>query len=414
MSFTQTQLKGTVVLNSDAGANLTIGNTTATNAIIGTTNINATGGGTTTIGTADSGTTNIKGLAINIGDNSPVNINTATATNNSRNTNIGKTTGSFDTNTFIEGKTTVYKLSTDNITSTFAGNNIVIGANNTTTGGIKLGNSAITTNAHNIYGSLGISSTTTSTGLLTANGGLTAVGATNINTTGSSDTTIGHTNNTTTNIVGPINLNGVGSNNTSLITIGNDSTGGITTLASDTINIGNIDTSTTMNATNIKQKIKLTEGSIIENVVGNTTVASSMSTTFNRKSTSSLVALPCYTIACRTIEQYTTQYFELIVSGANNFRGSYTFKCYFAIEKFGLANPTITAVTTVLYYGTGGVAPTISFTTTQTTVTLIVHTTPFSGSTDQNFITTLITYPTCTIVGIISPPPLEDFIITAI
>lgn len=50
MSNTQTQIKGTVVLNSDTGANLTIGNATATNAITGTTNINTSGTSNTTIG----------------------------------------------------------------------------------------------------------------------------------------------------------------------------------------------------------------------------------------------------------------------------------------------------------------------------------------------------------------------------
>ena len=66
MSISQTQIKGTVVLNSDAGANLTVGNSTATNGITGTTNINTTGGGTTTIGTNNSGTTTINGSSVNI------------------------------------------------------------------------------------------------------------------------------------------------------------------------------------------------------------------------------------------------------------------------------------------------------------------------------------------------------------
>ena len=68
MSLTQTQIKGTVVLNSDAGANLTIGNATATNAITGTTNINTSGGANTTIGTTNSGTSTVRGAIVNIGD----------------------------------------------------------------------------------------------------------------------------------------------------------------------------------------------------------------------------------------------------------------------------------------------------------------------------------------------------------
>ena len=65
MSITQTQIKGTVVLNSDAGANLTVGNTTATNAITGTTNINTSGSSTTTIGSAN--TTTVNSTTINLG-----------------------------------------------------------------------------------------------------------------------------------------------------------------------------------------------------------------------------------------------------------------------------------------------------------------------------------------------------------
>ena len=75
MSISQTQIKGTVVLNSDAGANLTIGNSTATNSITGTTNINGVGSTNTsliTIGNATAGgittlaspTTNINNLTL--------------------------------------------------------------------------------------------------------------------------------------------------------------------------------------------------------------------------------------------------------------------------------------------------------------------------------------------------------------
>jgi len=92
MSLTQTQIKGTVVFNSDAGAGLTIGNATATNlitgttnintsgtantsigvtgsttTIVGTTNINATSGQNTTIGTTSSGTTTLQSATINLG-----------------------------------------------------------------------------------------------------------------------------------------------------------------------------------------------------------------------------------------------------------------------------------------------------------------------------------------------------------
>lgn len=68
MSLTQTEIKGTVTLASDGGANTTIGNSTGTTAITGTTNINITGGKNTTIGTTNSGTNTIRGAIVNIGD----------------------------------------------------------------------------------------------------------------------------------------------------------------------------------------------------------------------------------------------------------------------------------------------------------------------------------------------------------
>jgi hypothetical protein len=65
MSISQTQIKGTVVLNSDTGASLTVGNSTGINAITGTTNINTSGSATTTIGSAN--TTTVNSTTINLG-----------------------------------------------------------------------------------------------------------------------------------------------------------------------------------------------------------------------------------------------------------------------------------------------------------------------------------------------------------
>lgn len=119
-----TAINGTTDINISGGSGTTIGTVASgtstirgatvnvsgsTNTITGTTNINATGGANTTIGTANTGTTTIKGLSINIGDNSPVNINNATATTNLRNTTIGNTTGAFNTNTALNGITTISK-----------------------------------------------------------------------------------------------------------------------------------------------------------------------------------------------------------------------------------------------------------------------------------------------------------------
>lgn len=124
MSLTQTQIKGTVVLNSDAGSNLTIGNSTATNAITGTTNINTSGAANTAIGSTSSiititGATNINssgGSTTTIGNisaggiinmNSPdINIGTTTSF-----VNIGTLTGAGQ-NRFNKPITILYSVPT--------------------------------------------------------------------------------------------------------------------------------------------------------------------------------------------------------------------------------------------------------------------------------------------------------------
>jgi len=351
------------------------GTTTITGAttIAGTTNINTSNGLNTTIGTVTTGTTSLRGATISLNNTNIVNINTNPPSDNTKQINIGGVNGSNTTLISTYGRLTV------------------VGTTNINTSG--------TANT-----SIGVAGSTTA-----------ILGTTNINTSGGQSTSIGN-GSSTTNIVGPINLNGVGSTNTSLITIGNDTNGGITTLSSDTINIGNADTATTMNATNIKQVIKTVAGTLIENTVGNTSIASSMSSTFNTKVGASAGSpLNCYTIIANTADQFTTQYFEIIVSGSNNSRGAYTYKGCFGVEKIGTGTMTASSVSTLFYYGTGTNPPTssaipvIDFTLAGQTLTLRVNTS--TGSTNQHFVTTLIGYPT---VSITTSPILQDFIITAV
>lgn len=286
----------------------------------------------------------------------------------------------------------------------------------------------------------------TATALETFNGGIsingttTITGPTNINTTGvlsnvnigspslgshtirgNSVLLNGNTNSitgSTNNMTGAINLNGVGSSDASLITIGNDTPGGITTLASDTINIGNADTVTIMNATNIKQVIKILDGSIIENNIGNTNVNSSMSVTFNKKFITPVGgAISCFTITSNSVNQFTTQYFEIYVSGANASRGGYTYKGCFAVNKQGGNAITQSSVSTLFYFGPGvappatNVIPVIDFSLTGQVLTLRVNTS--AASTNQSFITTLTSFPTSTIRSTIDNVS-EDYIITAV
>ena len=257
------------------------------------------------------------------------------------------------------------------------------------------------------------------------NNGANSVGNTQINNGSGQTGTINIGNatggTTTTHIRGTTNIDGVvninSSTNTGLITIGNDTTGGITTLSSDTINIGNSDTVTTMNASQIKQVIKTVGGTLIENIVGNTTVSPSMSVTFNRKNITPVGStVDCYTITSNTADQFTAQYFEIFVSGSNTIRGAYTYKGCFGVEKKGTGAITASSVDTLFYYGTGSSPPTtaiipaITFSVTGQILTVRVNTSG-GGATNQNFATTLTSYPSVSIRG---GAQLEDFIVNAI
>ena len=370
---------GTLNLMTGTGNNfVNIGGTSTTLALKGTTSmlgatsINTTGGLNTIIGTPSLGSVAIKGLTVSLGDSTTVNIQTTSISDNTKSTTIGTTNGGFSTLTTVNGRLTTVGLANINTTGT---SNTNIG----NTGSIN-----------------------------------TILGGTNINNSGANNTFIGNTGSTTT-IVGPTNINTTG---TSLTTIGNDS-GGTTTLSSDTINIGNADTVTTMNATNIKQVIKAVSGDLIENIIGDTTATASMSTTFNRKYSSPVGGdISCYTITANSSDQFTNQYFEIYVSGANSGRGGYTYKGCFGVEKLGGSTITQTSVNTLFYHGTGvnpptsTVIPVITFSLTGQVLTLSVNTSG-GGSSNQSFITTLSSFPTCNINSVGSPA-LEDFIITAV
>ena len=245
-------------------------------------------------------------------------------------------------------------------------------------------------------------------------------------TTGKIDMMTGHYSSGTVNILtgnfvtGTINLGGEDNTvnvNGMNVNIGN-STGGSITLSSDSITIGHSDTLTTMHATNIKQVIKTVSADLIENIVGDTTTVASMSTTFNRKYSSPVGgALSCYTIATVSSNQFTNQYFEIYVCGANGNRGGYAYKGCFGLERIGGGSITATTVTTLFYNGTGvnpptsTVTPVISFSSVGDVVTLSVNTSG-GGSSTQSFIATLTAYPSCSIVG--STTSLDDYIITAV
>jgi hypothetical protein len=187
---------------------------------------------------------------------------------------------------------------------------------------------------------------------------------------------------------------------------GSTTSNGLLTIGSTTA------TSVTTTAKQIKQVVPLTSGSV-EVVYGNASNVTSLSTTFNRKRTEAgaggaLNALDCYTISTPN-QTFTSQYFEIIISGSNLFYGGYSYKGGFSLYNPGISPgagvSTPSSVTTL--FSANGI-PTVTLTVSGQTTTLSVRTN-LGGSTNQNFMTTLIGYPT---IG--DNNALFDFAITAI
>jgi hypothetical protein len=398
----------TGICNIMSGASSTgttnIGATTSTLAlkgttsILGATSINTTGGLNTNIGTTNSGSVNLKAQTITIAESTTVNIQTTNPSDNTKSTTIGAVNGPFTTLTTINGRLTTAGVTNINTSGTSATNIGIVGATTTIAGTTNINTSGTATTARGVQAST-----------INMRGGI------NINTNGTggySGTTIGVAGSVTA-INGTTNINTSGGSTTTIGTVNS----GISAINGATVNIGNANTLTTMNATNIKQVIKTVSSDLIENIVGNTTAVSSMSTTFNRKYSSPVGgALSCFTIATATSNQFTNQYFEIYVCGANNGRGGYAFKGCFGLERIGGGAITATSVSTLFYNGTGinpptsTVIPVITFSIVGNVVTLLVNTSG-GGSTDQSFIATLTAYPSCSIVGTIT---LDDYIITAV
>ena len=184
-----------------------------------------------------------------------------------------------------------------------------------------------------------------------------------------------------------------------------------TTTLSGNVNIGSTTsngTMTTINGGSIKQIVPVLGGGTVETVIGNATNVTSMSTTFNKKRTEvgasgALDAIDCYTIS-NAPQTFTSQYFEIIICGSNLFYGGYSYKGCFSLYNPNNV-PTPYSVDTL--YSANGI-PTVTLTVVGTTTTLSVRTN-FGGSRNQNFMTTLIGYPT-----LIDNDGLFDFAITAI
>jgi hypothetical protein len=197
-------------------------------------------------------------------------------------------------------------------------------------------------------------------------------------------------------------LIGTGPNKGFLFTNRTKNNGFITT---DAITIGQEGTTTNIIGETIRQTVSCLGGGTIENVFGNTTNVTSLSTTYNRKNTVVTTAIPCYALVCPA--NYSGAYFEIIVSGSNQNAGAYSYKGCFSINIL-----TVSAVTTL--FSSPANAVTISFTGTSETfsvpnrIMLNILATP-GASSNQCFLSTLISYPTITIEN-----TLNDYTITAI
>lgn len=370
---TNANYPGVIVNIGTTGTNVTTTN------IKGAVNINTTGSATTTIGN-DTGTLVVNGAGIK-------------------------------TNKIIPSTGTTLTLGGDTVTNVDIGSSTSITTINGTTiltGYAKTGANANSySSLQTMTGGLDVTGTTNITG----NGGTVNIG-TGVTTTfiniGTSATTfnsyigLGH-NSLPYNYIRAQNLE-INTNNGGTTNIGWEnlvlSTYGITNLIGNLITRGN----------SIVNKIRGI-GGLISSVFGNSSGDSALSTTFNKKNTtgsaSPLADQNCYTIVGRGA--YTSQYFEIVVSGSNYTRGGYSYKGCFIIETNAttILQPSVTTLFYICSFEPTAIPPVITFGIVGNTATLKVNTS--SVSANQIFVTTLIGYPTVTIYD-----ELYSCVITAI
>jgi hypothetical protein len=198
------------------------------------------------------------------------------------------------------------------------------------------------------------------------------------------------TNKSTTNINGDVNI---GTRSTTAITGSTVTTSGLL----------------------IKQVVPcplLSGVGFIETLIGNPTFASAMSTTFNQKTSAvDLNYIPCFVIS--TDYNFTTQYFEIVVSASQSVTSSgktFVYKGCFALQKeAGLV--AISSINTLFSFGgnalvrwadNGGGGGTLSIQTCSNN----------SPSLNTNFVCALMSYPCITFS--VGTPLLQGFAVTAI
>jgi hypothetical protein len=157
--------------------------------------------------------------------------------------------------------------------------------------------------------------------------------------------------------------------------------------------LGNSTGTITMNSDEIIQKIRMFDDTIVQNVVGNTNQVSSYSMTFNHKNLATTTATQCYKLT--TTALFLSQLLELTVSGCNASYGPYTYKCSFVVAVLaGIVGTSAITVLNNYAAGAGSVAITFTYVSGTSPYQLNIFVATPVATTDQNYVTTLVAYPT--------------------
>jgi hypothetical protein len=173
--------------------------------------------------------------------------------------------------------------------------------------------------------------------------------------------------------------------------------------------IGNTNSNIVMNASNIKKNIKTQDGTIIQDIIGNSDQTLSMSRCYNHKVEGGSATLNIFLIENQNNHNYMSAYGELVISGANGNVGAYTGKWSFIIgQPSGLAQLKLEVITLDKSYNGVALADLVSVNGTTLKKCYIAYK-PLQTSSIQNYCATLTVYPTESYDG-----GLNDFSITAV
>ena len=163
--------------------------------------------------------------------------------------------------------------------------------------------------------------------------------------------------------------------------------------------LGNSTATITQNAT--RTVSNMTVGTDFIKIVNGNSVdfTTSMTTTFNRKISTSASTINCYRLTANgSPNEYMSQFMELIVSGSNNSVGGFAHKMSFVVENdqsiASVVNQTILSSYHNLDTYALSVPVNVSFTVVSIyEITIRIQTPTNPADIKQNFVSTLIAYP---------------------